>query len=371
MCGCSPILGAPVHIELVTDVDHLRHYVEGWDALADRVSQPRAGGGIVAAWARHMMSPATELRIWIATDGSEVVGVAPFVAEKMPRGRVRLLPPATDMMFGTVPIAHPDGARQVAEAIADDFFDRSPPVDLASIYWLPEGSPWMAAFGNRLAGPEWVVTGRMSYSSYSSTIAAGMDAWLAQRNRDFRQGAGRRARRAEEEGFRLLTTEDPAQVMERLPHLQSFYLRSKQARGGEGYRFDDDMVRAIGTAQELSPRGRFALSVLERGHQVIGASLALRAGTTTSCWIVGHDPEWSRLGPGVATLLEAMAAGRLAGCEVADLGVGEHRYLRDMQDAAFPLASVTWCRPRLARLLEAGLLTATVAGQEEDAGAGP
>jgi hypothetical protein len=317
-----------------------------------------------------MMSPATELRIWIATDDSEVIGVVPFVAEPMARGRLRLLPPATNMMFGSVPIAHPHRARQVAEAVADDFVDRSQLVDLASIFWLPEGSPWVPAFGNRLAEPDWVATGRMRYSSYYTNIAAGMDAWLGQRNRVFRQGVGRRARRAEEEGFRLFTTEDPAQIMERLPPLQSFYLRSRQERGGEGYRFDEDMITAIGTAQELSPRGRLALSVLESGHLVIGASLAVRAGARMSCWMVGHDPEWSRFGPGVATLLEAVAAGTRAGCEIADLGVGDHRYLRDFQDAAFPLESVTWCRPRLARLLEAGLHTATVTGGEGDAGAG-
>jgi len=110
-----------VDIELVTDVDRLENFVDGWEALADRVSQPRAGGAIVAGWARHMMSPELELRIWIAADDSRVVGVLPFVAEKMVRNRLRLLPPATDLMYGIVPIADPDCADQVAGAAADDF----------------------------------------------------------------------------------------------------------------------------------------------------------------------------------------------------------------------------------------------------------
>ena len=43
-----------------------------------------------------------------------VLGRAGVAADKRegdgstPRGRFRLLPPATDLMFGTVPIAHPD-----------------------------------------------------------------------------------------------------------------------------------------------------------------------------------------------------------------------------------------------------------------------
>jgi len=352
-------MSSPVHVELVTDVGRLQHYIQSWDALADRASRPRCGGAIVAAWARHMMSPGSELRIWIATDGSEVVGTLPFVAETLPRGRLRLIPPATDMMYGIVPIEHPDRTREVVEAVADDFAARSEPVDQASIFWLPEGSPWTAALGSRLAGSDWVTTGMMRYNTNYASIADGFDVWLGQRNRVFSQGVGRRARRAKEQGFRIFTTEDPAQIMERLPHLQSFYRRSQQERGGDGYRFDDDMIGAIGTI--LAP-GRFALSVLERDDLVIGMSLALRAGTTMSCWIVGYDPEWSQLGPGVAALLESVAAGARAGCKIVNLGLGDHHYLRDFQDATFPLESVTWCRPRLARLLGLGSEATPVAG---------
>ena len=42
---------------------------------------------------------------------------------------------------------------------------------------------------------------------------------------------------------------------------------------------------------------------------------------------------------------------RGAGCQIADLGVGDESYKADFGDEAPPLESVTWCRPRLARLL--------------------
>jgi len=142
-----------VEIELVTHVDQLKRYVSGWEALADRVSQPRSGGAIVYGWARHMMDPDVELRIWIALDGSEVVGVLPFASERMRRNRIRLLPPMTDMMYGIVPVADPDRSEEVIAAIAEDFTARADVVDMASIFWLPEGSPWMSALGDRLAGP--------------------------------------------------------------------------------------------------------------------------------------------------------------------------------------------------------------------------
>ena len=95
-------------------------FVDGWEALLDEVEEPRAGGGIVAAWARHMMGPETQLRVWIATDGLTVIGVLPLVAERMPRGRERLLPATTDLMFGTIPIAMPGREPDVSDAVADD-----------------------------------------------------------------------------------------------------------------------------------------------------------------------------------------------------------------------------------------------------------
>jgi CelD/BcsL family acetyltransferase involved in cellulose biosynthesis len=355
-----------VDIELVTEVDRLQDHVAGWDALAHYVSQARGGGGIVAAWAAHMLPPGTELRVWVATEGTAVVGVLPFVAETVPRGRFRLLPPTTDLMFGTVPIAHPDYAQRVTDAVADDFVARAEQVDIATIYWLPQGSLWGSALDRRLAELDWVEAERTQYDSYYTSVPTGMDTWMAVRDKVFRQGIGRRARRAEEQGFRLRTTEDAAEIMERLPHLQSFYVRSQEERGGQGYRFDDDMIRTIDAAQAMSPVGRFALTVLERDDVVIGASLVVRAGTKMSCWLVGHDPEWSRFGPGVAALLESIAAGSRAGCDGADLGLGDHHYLRHFMDACVPLESVTWCRPRLARLLRLGSPDVPGAGGEVD-----
>ncbi len=346
------ILRPPVDIELITHVDQLTDYVSGWDALADSVSQPRSGGAMVAAWARHMMSPESELRVWIATEGPEVVGVLPFVTEPMARGRVRLLPPATNMMYGTVPIAPTDRGNEIADAVVKGFAAHSEMVDLASIFWLPHGSPWTGAFQRHLGGPDWVSTGTTNYTSCSTTIDAGIESWLNQRNRKFRKEVQRQARRAEEQGFRLFTAVESAEIKKWLPHLQSLYLRRRENRGGEGYEFDEGMIRAIGSAVDVAAQGHFALSVLEREDLVIGATMAAIAGTTISCWIVGFDREWSPLGPGIAVLVESLAAGARAGCQIADLGVGDEPYKSDFLDDAPPLESVTWCRPRLARLLE-------------------
>jgi CelD/BcsL family acetyltransferase involved in cellulose biosynthesis len=343
-----------VKIHLVTEASRLRDFVDEWEALADATSSPRSGGGFVTAWAEHMMDPDTELRVWIATEGQRVLGVLPFVAEPMPRGRVRLVAPSTNLMYGTVPIAHPERAAEVVQALVDEFVQQTDLVNIATLEWLPEGSPWTATFRDRLDGPEWVVAATRNYVSSATTIGNGVQAWLNERSTEFRRTVRRRARRYEEEGFRRITTEDPVEIVRRLPRLREFYVSTQQKWAqGEGYRFDDSMIRTLETAIAYCPRGRVALSVVERDDLLIGAQLALRAGRTMSCWIIGHDAAWSRFGPGIAALVEAFDAGARCGITLADFGGGDEPYKNDLHggDSAVPMQSVTWCRPRLARML--------------------
>jgi CelD/BcsL family acetyltransferase involved in cellulose biosynthesis len=341
-------------VELVTDVGALQRYVGGWDALAGRLQVPRAGGTIVTAWARHMMHRGSELRVWIATEGADVVAVLPFVAEQMARGRIRLLPPATDMILGVVPIVDPDHADHAVDAVALDVAVSAEAVELASLFWLPPDSPWSAALDSVFPTPEWVVSTTSDYHTWYTRLGMGLDAWLESRGGEFRRTVRRRARRLEEQGFRARTTIDPAEIKDRLPRLRSLYGLRQEHRGGEGYRFDDEMSGAIETVLETTSPGRLRLSVIEREELLVGASLAVCAETRMSCWLTGFDPDWSRLGPGIAALLEALDAGGRSGCAIADLGVGDQSYKDEFKDAELPLQSLTWCRPRLARLLQLG-----------------
>jgi CelD/BcsL family acetyltransferase involved in cellulose biosynthesis len=353
-------------IELVTDHDRLLAVVSGWEALADAESHPRAGGSLVAGWARHMMGSSLTLHIWVVTDGPKVVGVLPFVAEPLVGGRLRMLPPATDLMLGSVPIVETAREEEIAGLLADAFAASSRPIGLASFFWLPKSSPWTRAFGERLGTEEWVMTNMATYSSPYTRIADGIEVWFSQRSRNFRREAGRRRRRLEDQGFWVRTTTDPSEIRAGLPRLQGLYRSRQGARAGEGYRFDEDMVEAVAMAVDVAVPGRFRLSLVEGPDKVIGASLALRAGTRLSGWLTGFDSEWARFAPGISAILESLDAGARAGCEVADFGVGDQPYKDGMQDASFSLESVTWCRPRFARLLRADVPAATDQGMEED-----
>ena len=155
-------------------------------------------------------------------------------------------------------------------------------------------------------------------------------------------------------GFPARHTRGPGGDRPAAAALREFYLAKQRTWAqGEGYEFDDAMLRTIENAMAYCPRGRFALSVVERDDMLIGAQLALRAGSTLSCWIIGYDAAWSRFGPGIAAVVEAFDSGARSGIMLADLGVGDETYKNDLHDgdSVVPLESVTWCRPRLARML--------------------
>jgi len=341
-----------VDIELVTRPDGISRWAKGWNDLAVDLAQPRAGPDLVVAWARHMMPSGSELRIWLATEGQNVVGVLPLVAESMPQGRQRLLPPATTLMYGIIPIAEPDGELDIALALSRELAASAAAADFVGTYWMPTGSPWTEAFGRSLTEPEWVALDALPYTSFYADIREGFEPWLERRPYKFKKERRRCGRRLEEEGFRTVSTTEPAEIVERLPHVRRLYEARKQARGGMGYRFDDKMIATITDAVTVPGPGRFCLVTIERHDLMIAAQLSLRAGDRTSAWIMGFDTAWSQYGPGIAALTGGVEASARAGSTIFDLGEGDQTYKRDLVDDEYPLETRIWCRPRMARLLQ-------------------
>ncbi|MGA2474368.1 MAG: hypothetical protein ABSG39_12885, partial [Acidimicrobiales bacterium] len=230
-----------MRIELITDPDHLY----GWDQLADDVNQPRAGPAMIAAWARHMMDRDAELRVWFAIEGTQVVGVLPLVAESMPRGRERLLPPAATFMYGSIPVADPRREREIAAALVGACTTASTLVDVVGLDAMPPDSPWTDAFNNALSGPRWVAVDPIRHISSYVDLKGGVEQWLGRRDSKFKREVRRRARIQEAEGFRLCSTSEPEEIVTRLPAVHSLYAQRQQERGGAGYRFDETMIAAI------------------------------------------------------------------------------------------------------------------------------
>ena len=340
-----------MQIELVTDLLRLNEFADSWDKLACEVNQPRAGARIVAAWAHHMMDSDSELRVWIATEGDQVIGVLPLVAESLPRGRERLLPPAATLMYGSIPIAKPSAAREVAVALVAECVNSTPLANVVGLDAMPSGSPWIEAFSSSLQGPEWVALSPIRHSSLYIDLEEGVEEWFGRRQSKFKREVRRRARIQDAEGFCLSATTDHAEIIERLPAVQTLYTTRQQARGGYGYRFDGTMIDAIKEVLALSTPGHLRLTTIERGDLVIAMQLELLAGHRRSAWMMGFDSCWGQLGPGKAVLAGAVAANADDGSKIFDLGGGDEAYKNDFADGGYPLEDWIWCSPRMARLL--------------------
>jgi CelD/BcsL family acetyltransferase involved in cellulose biosynthesis len=340
-----------VQIELVTDLLRLNEFAKSWDTLACEVNQPRAGARIIAAWAHHMMESASELRIWIATEGDQVIGVLPFVAESLPRGRERLLPPAATLMYGSIPIAKPSSEREVADALVAECISSTPLVGVVGLDAMPPSSPWTEAFSRSLQGPEWVALDPIHHRSLYIDLEEGVEEWLGRRQSKFKREVRRRARIQEAEGFCLSATTDPSEIIKRLPAVQRLYTARQQDRGGDGYRFDGTMIDAIKEVLALSRPGHLRLVTIERGDLVIAMQLELFVGHRRSAWMMGFDSSWGQLGPGKAVLAGAIAASSDDGSKIFDLGGGDESYKNDFVDGGYPLEDWLWCSPRMARLL--------------------
>lgn len=351
-----------MNVELVTTSGRLEHFYQGWEALSDAAGEPRSGAALVTAWARHMRDDHQELRVWVATDAGQVIGVAPLVAEPMPRQKAKLGPPATNLVRGIIPLALPERASEVASLMARHMAGSMDGTELVRLDWLPEGSPWPAALATQLGDDRWAPVDVPGYHSLYIDAAKGSADWLQRRSPRFRSALRRRTRRAEEAGYRFFVTSAPEEIVARLPAVQALYHHRGEARGG-GYQFDERMMATMTEAVAFARPGRFRLATLEGGGATIGMLLSICAGPVVSSWLTAFDESWSRFGPGIGTLVAEVEACEAGGQGTVDLGVGDEAYKLSMADGTRSLRSCLWARPRLARIMQGGAGAAAPAGR--------
>ena len=96
----------------------------------------------------------------------------------------------------------------------------------------------------------------------------------------------------------------------------------------------DTMVEA---GRLLVGSGDFRLWKLVLGEKMIGAALFARAGDVSEALLTAFDPAWSRLGPGIGTLVAGVQHELDSGVRLVDFG-GGLRYLQQLANAEFPAA---------------------------------
>ena len=304
--------------------DQLEVYRSQWDELAIASARPYSSPSWILPWWAHVAPPNALLRTVLVFDGNELVGVAPFYADRGVGGitRYRI---AGSARRDVVTLGQMES--DVAEAVAHALTCTTPTVDTFMLEGVPASRTWPSVMQE-----SWQV-GRMSSSLQYAQPAPNIDLrgrtyeeWFASKSRNFRQGMRRRLRKVEDAHGRFHLASNPADAQRRLREFARLHHLRWQSRGGSSALDDDVEVMLQDVCAELIERARFRLWSLDIGGTVVGSVVFVSAGRETSYWLGGFDERWAALEPTLLILLNAVRHSLSVGDVRIDLGAGGQQY---------------------------------------------
>jgi len=316
---------------LAKDLEDLAPYHSAWDGLAVAAGRPFAAPAWMLAWWREGRTGDARLRVVVVLDGDEPIGIGPFFAQVGPLGLAEYRLLGAGFCHRVGPIAAAGREEEVAAAIAAALAAADPAPASVVFEGIDARDRWPDQIRDH-----WPTRAQLradvAMDSPAIDLSAGYDEWLGRRDRKFRKEARRVARRLEEEGVsRRIAADDAA-----IEALLRLHYQRWDDRGGSNVGAEARAV-LVDAARGLAEDGRLQIALLEGPDGPIAAELVLRAGETAVFWGGGFDPAWSKLAPGMQTMLLALEDAAAAGVEEADLGGGAHEYKRRLADADRPV----------------------------------
>lgn len=309
-------------------------HLPAWDALAQAAQRPFCAPAWMLAWWRHVPDPSAALRVVVAHDGGELVGVAPFYVKRT-RGGVacyRVLGAGT--AHRTEPLARPEHADLAARVFARELANASPAPGVLRLESVAESSGWPArlveAWPGRLR-PWWL----REWSGPAPTVtleALDFDGWLKSKSRNFRNQWRRKKRRLERSGASLHVAGDEDRLLWGLAELSRLHHARWRERGGS-VALVPGVERALFEAgRELLGTGRFRLVWIEVEGRAISAHLFVAAGGEVSYWNGGFDERWASEQPSMQALVAAIEDAFARSDRRLDLGGGSEPYKYRLAD---------------------------------------
>lgn len=313
--------------ELLDDVAAIDEIAPGWDGLAVACARPYCAPDWMMSWWRHLGSSERLLRVVVVFDGDEVVGIGPFFVDRTPRGAVRWRLLASQTSSRVEPLARPGTEGRVAPALVAAVAATDPAPDFVSFEGTVATSLWPDLFRARWPGRIRPLR-QVEMTMPAPTLTFGnrtFHEWFDSRSKNFREIA-RRGRRIVEGGafFKVARTEEDARAgvaeFARLHHARW------AARGGSGV-LDERVEAMISDAAALmAPSERLRLWTIQTDQGVVAAEIFVAAGGEVSNWLGGFDEDWSRFGPSLLLLLQALDQAWELGDLRFDLGSGTQEY---------------------------------------------
>ena len=335
-----------VRAELLDDLDAVRPLVAAWDALAVRAGQPYCAPAWMLAWWRNVAPPDARLRVAVARDGDELVGIAPCWARRVPVGveSLRLLGAGTSSRVE--PVAVPGREREAAEALAGALAGAVPPPASVVFDGVCVDSSWPERLAAGWPGGRAGRVHRQLVIPAPTLRLEGRthEEWLAGRSGQFRSQLRRARRKLEAQGgaFRLSEgerLEADLDAFARLHHARW------SGRGGSDALNAHVELMLLEAARELAPSGRLRLWMIDVDGRPISAQLFVAAGGEAAYWLGGFDEEFASLKPSLLALWDAVQDSFARGERRVDLGAGGQEYKYRFADGEDSLAWMTFVPP--------------------------
>lgn len=317
--------------EVVTEVDALEPYLDGWDALAVASRKPFCAPAWMLAWWAEERSGDARLRVTIVFDDDRIVAVAPLFAQvAFGLNELRLLAAGFSHRIGIV--AEPGREEEAARALAPALAASEPTPASLVFEGIDERDPFPELLAEAWPGRRPHLRTDTTMDAPMARLGGAYEEWFEARSRNFRKESRRHARRLEEEG----ATTRIAYDTEATAALMRLHEARWEERGGSDV--SSTAARVIDRAAAiLGPEKRLQVVILETADRPISAELMLRADGAAALWAGGFDPAWARHAPGMQTMLAALQEAGADGVETADLGGGYHAYKRRMADENAPI----------------------------------
>ncbi|MCB9011182.1 MAG: GNAT family N-acetyltransferase [Actinobacteria bacterium] len=319
----NPSSHSHLSARVVTDVQALRPFTERWRELAILDGSPFG----TPEWfdAALDATPGALPAVVVLTSGDELLGLLPLV--RVSRRGVRTLRFPGDALGDAYPflLAHDAPARHCWTAAGRALAALEPGWHAMLLFGADGDAPWIEHVA---------VAARCTVHDRGDLRRPGIDApeggWdglLTGMSRGNRKETRRILRRIEEredaELGRSETVEDARADMATLFHLHDLRWGT---RGGSSIDTDEMRGVLIRFCEAAAGRGWLRLWTLKLEGGAAASELAWRIGDRQTHYQGGFDPEFSKLGVGIAVFAHAMRDGLEAGVTRIDLGQGESSY---------------------------------------------
>jgi CelD/BcsL family acetyltransferase involved in cellulose biosynthesis len=332
---------------ILETTDEVERYVRAWDRLAVESRLPYCSPGWLLPWWQHVAPKDAVLRVVVALDGDELVGIAPFYARRWIGGVGRYGLLGTDNLSSRVePLARAGAVEQAASTFAHTLAEARPAPGSIRFEGLPADSPWP-----RLLAGAWPGAGRpfihveVAVPAPVVNLEGDFESWMDSKSANFRQQMRSSRRKLEQAGAVFRTAGSQEEVTAGLAEFERLHRARWSHRGGSAALKPGVMEMLRDAGHALVEAGRFRLDSIDVDGRSISSQLFLSAGGETGYWLGGFDEEFAAQRPSMLALLAAVETGFERGEARLDLGPGGQRYKYRLADSEDRLQWLTLIPP--------------------------